>query len=96
MAYEHTVDTNGLQTAAVQGNIETISGLSEGDIVAHLAKMNLTESVTVQRLCSGLDRITGEGALQHLQHAVALLSQRIEAGANDAEIFSAFDGAEAA
>ena len=52
--------------------------------------------MTVQRLCSGLDRITGEGALQHLQHAVALLSQRIEAGANDAEIFSAFDGAEAA
>ena len=52
--------------------------------------------MTVQRLCSGLDSIAGEGALQHFQHTVALLAQRVEAGANDAEIFSAFDGAKAA
>lgn len=52
--------------------------------------------MTVQRLYSGLDRIAGKGALRHVQHTVALFAQRIEAGANDAEIVGTFDGAEAA
>ena len=52
--------------------------------------------MAVQRLCSGPDRIAGEGAWYHLGHAVALLASRVETAANDAEIVGAFDGAQAA
>ena len=50
--------------------------------------------MTVQPLYGWLDRITGEGALQDGEHAVPLLAERVEAGANDAEVFGAGERAE--
>lgn len=50
--------------------------------------------MTVQRLSGDLDRIAGKGALQDGEHAVSLLAQRVETGADDAEVLGAGDGAE--
>jgi transposase len=52
--------------------------------------------VTIQQLREDLDRVSMEGALQYVEHAVALLAKRVETGADDAEIFGADDGAKAA
>lgn len=52
--------------------------------------------MTIQPLYGWLDRIAGEGALQDGEHAVPLLAQRVEAGANDAEMFGAGERAETA
>ena len=52
--------------------------------------------MTVQPLRRDRNRVAGESALQHVEHAVPLLAQGVEASADDAEMFSAGDGAEAA
>lgn len=52
--------------------------------------------MTVQPLRRDRNRGGGESALQHVEHAVPLLAQGVEASEDDAEMFSAGDGAEAA
>jgi hypothetical protein len=52
--------------------------------------------VTVQPIGSGHDRGTDKFLAQHVEHAVALLAQGVEAGADHAKIVGAYDGADAA
>lgn len=52
--------------------------------------------VTVQPLCSRHDRSAEEGLAQHVDHAVAWLFQRVQAGAYDAEIIGTQEGTETA
>lgn len=50
--------------------------------------------MTVQPLRRDRNRVAGESALQHVEHAVPLLAQGVEASADDAERFSAGSGSE--
>lgn len=50
--------------------------------------------MTVQRLSNYLDRVASKGALQHREHAVAFFAQRVQTGADDAEVLGTGERAE--